>query len=109
MRDNVYPVQRVGRPLTAVRDVTETRRMDGLAAVAMAAAGAEQARHGRQLDMIVTSMFSVGLGLQAAMDKPAEAAGQHIAEALRDLDEAIRRIRDIAFSSGLSRGQGPGR
>ena len=50
-------------------------------------------------DTVITSLFGVGLGLQAAMDQPAEVTRQGIAEALGHLDDVIREIRDTAFMS----------
>jgi len=86
--------------LTVIRDVTEARRLEDLASLAAAAVTAEQARRSlRVLDTVVTSLFGVGLGLQAALDLPAEASKQHIAEALSRLDDAIREIRDTAFAT----------
>jgi anti-anti-sigma factor len=86
--------------LTVIRDVTEARRLEDLASLAAAAVTAEQARRSlRVLDTVVTSLFGAGLGLQAALDLPAEAGKQHIAEALSRLDDAIREIRQAAFAT----------
>ncbi len=92
--------------LTVIRDVTEARRLENLArraaeaAAVAAVAAAEQARNGQHLpDTVITSLFGVGLGLQAAMDLPAVAARQSIAQALEYLDDVIREIRDVAFTS----------
>ena len=83
--------------LTVIRNVTEARRVTGLALVAVPA---EQARLGRQLlDSITTSLYNVGLSLQAAADLPRDAAGQAIAEALGQLDDTIREIRNNAFAT----------
>lgn len=51
-----------------------------------------------RLDTIITSLFHVGLSLQAAGDLPPEATRQRITEALGHLDEVIRQIRDTAFT-----------
>lgn len=60
---------------------------------------------GRELlDSITTSLYGVGLSLQAAADLPHDTAGQGIAEAVRHLDDTIRQIRDSAFTT---RGQEP--
>ncbi len=83
--------------LTVIRNVTEARRLTDLAPVAVPA---EQARLGRELlDSITTSLYNVGLSLQAAADLPRDAAGQAIAEALRQLDDTIREIRNNAFAT----------
>jgi anti-anti-sigma factor len=84
-----------------IRDVTETRRVGDLAALARAAVTAEQEHRGRGLlDTIITALFDVGLSLQATIDPPAEATRQRIAEALGHLDEVIGRLRDTAFTGG---------
>jgi anti-anti-sigma factor len=86
--------------LTVIRDVTEARRLEDLAGLAAAAVTAEQVRRSLQLlDTVVASLFTVGLGLQAAMDLPAEASKHHIAGALSRLDETIRELRDAAFTT----------
>ncbi len=82
-----------------IRDVTETRRLEELAALARAAVTAEQEHRGRDLpDTITTALFHVGLSLQAAFDLPAEATRQRITEALGRLDEIISQIRGTAFT-----------
>ena len=84
-----------------IRDVTETRRLEDLAALARAAVTAEQEHRGRYLpDTITTALFHVGLGLQAAIDLPAEATRPRITEALECLDEVIGQIRGAAFTDG---------
>jgi anti-anti-sigma factor len=86
--------------LTVIRHVTEPRRLEDLASLAAAAVAAEQARRCLQvLDTVVTSLFGVGLGLQAAMDLPAEASKQSIGDALSRLDDTIREIREAAFTT----------
>ena len=87
--------------LAVIRDVTETRRLEDLAALARAAVTAEQEHRGRYLpDTITTALFHVGLGLQAAIDLPAEATRPRITEALECLDEVIGQIRGAAFTDG---------
>jgi hypothetical protein len=44
-------------------------------------------------------LFQLGLSLQAAIDLPADMAGQRIEEALAQLDDTIREIRDTAFTT----------
>ena len=86
--------------LTVIRDVTQARKLADLADLARAAAAARQA-HGSQelLDSVTTSLYHVGLSLQAAADLPHDAASKGIAEALRHLDDTIREIRDNAFTT----------
>ena len=87
--------------LAVIRDVTETRRLEDLAALGRAAVTAEQEHRGRYLpDTITTALFHVGLGLQAAIDLPAEATRPRITEALECLDEVIGQIRGAAFTDG---------
>ena len=84
-----------------IRDITEARRAGELAGLAAAAVAAEQGHRSQELlDTTITSLFHVGLSLQAAIDLPAELLRQRIAEALGHLDDTIREIRDIAFTIG---------
>ena len=86
--------------LTVIRDVTQARRLADLADLARAAAAARQAHDGQELpDSVTTSLYHVGLSLQAAADLPHDAASNGIAEALRHLDDTIRQIRDTAFTT----------
>ena len=83
--------------LTVIRDVTEARR---LADLARAVVTARQAHDGHDLlDAITTSLHNVGCSLQAAADLPRDTASKGIAEALQHLDDTIRQIRDIAFTT----------
>jgi hypothetical protein len=50
-------------------------------------------------DASVQSLFRVGLSLRAAADLPSELARERITDALRELDDTIRDIRDYAFAS----------
>jgi anti-anti-sigma regulatory factor len=64
---------------------------------------AEQAHRSLELfDTAVTSLFHIGLGLDAAMDLPADAARERIAAAVAQLDETIRDIRDTAFAARIN-------
>jgi len=104
---SLSPVRTAAGPFTlaVIRDVTETRRREDLAARARTAVTAEQQHRGRDLlDTIITTLFDVGLSLQAAIDLPAEAVRQRITEALGDLDEVISHIRSTAYTSGNRRG-----
>ena len=86
--------------LTVIRDITEACRLADLTDLARAAAAAKQAHPGQELlDSIVTSLYSAGLSLQAAEDLSHAPASNSIAGALRDLDDAIRQIRDNAFTA----------
>ena len=86
--------------LAVIRDVTETRRREDLADLARAAVATEQEHRGQELlDRITTSLYHVGLSLQAAANLPADVARERIAEALRRLDDTIREIRDHAFAT----------
>jgi hypothetical protein len=49
-----------------------------------------------------TFTAEVGLGLQAAINLPAEATSLRIAEALQYLDDTIREIRDTTFTAGIA-------
>ena len=85
--------------LTVIRDVTEARRLADLADLARAAVAARQAHDGQELlDSVTTSLYHLGLSLQAAADLPHDAASKGIAEALQHLDDTIRQIRDTAFT-----------
>ena len=86
--------------LTVMRDVTRARRLEDLADKAKAAAMAEIEHRNRELlDIVITSLFHVGLSLQAATGLPAEVTSQRVAEALGHLDDIIRVIRDAAFAT----------
>jgi PAS domain S-box-containing protein len=86
--------------LAVVRDLTQTRQRDDLAALAHAAASAQQTQHGPELlDRVVSSLFHVGMSLQAAIDLPHRVARQWITEALQHLDDTIHEIRDHMFAA----------
>jgi anti-anti-sigma factor len=86
--------------LTVIRDVTEARRLEGLAGLAAVVLAAEHGRRGQDLlDTVITALFGAGLSLQAAMDLPPAAARQSIAAAVSHLDDIIRQIRDTAFAA----------
>jgi anti-anti-sigma factor len=83
--------------LAVVRDVTEIRQLQDLADFARAAVAEEQAhRAGEMLNQITTSLFHVGLSMQAAANLPDDAARQSIADALQRLDGTIHELRDTA-------------
>ncbi|HXZ77739.1 MAG TPA: hypothetical protein VEH31_43650, partial [Streptosporangiaceae bacterium] len=90
--------------LAVIRDATGARRGGDLMDIARAAVVAQQAQRSQEvLDKVVDSLFDVGLSLQAAIDLPSDQARQHIAQALHQLDDAIRQIRDHAFTTRGSR------
>lgn len=92
--------------LAVVRDVTEIRQREDLLDLARAAVAAEQADRSQELlDQVVSSLFNVGLSLQAAINLPHHTARQRITDALQHLDDVIHEIRDHVFGT---RGQRPG-
>ena len=82
--------------LAVIRDITGTRRREDLAQAAVAAE--HEHRRRELLDPIITTLFHVGLNLQAAVDLPAQASRQRISEALGHLNDTISQIRDTAFA-----------
>jgi hypothetical protein len=92
--------------LAIVRDVTQARQRDDLVELAWAAVAADQAHRSQGLlDRVVSSLFHVGVSLQAAIGLPHHTARQRITEALQHLDDTIHDIRDHMFttSSRLAR------
>jgi len=84
--------------LAVIREAAEARRREDLADLARAAV-AEHTRHDQELlDRVVQGLFQVGLSLQAAADLPSELARERITDALRELDDTIRDIRDYSFA-----------
>ena len=59
--------------------------------------GARPGRTADVLDGVVSSIFDIGLGLQAAAELPG-ADGSHVTEALRRLDDMARALRDHMFA-----------
>jgi anti-anti-sigma factor len=85
--------------LAVVRDVTQARQGAGLAGLARAAVAAEQAPDPQELlERVVSSLFDVGLSLQAATGLPHRMAKQGITKALQHLDDTIHEIRDYMFT-----------
>jgi anti-anti-sigma factor len=83
-----------------IRDVTAARHLEDHIDLARSAVTARQAHHGRELlESIIARLFQLGLSLQAAIDLPADVAGQRIEGALEHLDDTIRVIRDTAFAT----------
>ena len=86
--------------LTVIRDVTKARRLAGLTDLAQAAVAARREHRGQELlNSVTTSLYDVGLSLQAAADLPHDMVSQAIAETLQHLDDTIRQIRDFAFTT----------
>ena len=65
---------------------------------------AAQQAHLRMLDAVITGLFQVELGLQAALGQPADPARKRTGEALDDLTDVIGEIRAIVSAA---RGQPP--
>ncbi len=98
---SLTPIPTIGGQFTlaVVRDVTETRRLEDLVSLARTAVAAEEEhRSAELLDTVVTTLFHVGLSLQACIGQPAEITSQRISEVLENLDRTIRHIRDTAFA-----------
>jgi anti-anti-sigma factor len=95
--------------LAVVRDGTRAPRLDDLASLARAAALNLEKHSEELLDRVVSSLFNVGVSLQAAADQPAQVAKERITDALLRLDEVIHEIRDHVFRArGSGRtGDGP--
>jgi PAS domain S-box-containing protein len=83
--------------LAVVRDATRAPRLEDLASLAQAAASEHEEHAQALLDTAVTSLFHVGLSLQAAAHQPIEEARERISDAIRRLDQVIHEIRDRLF------------
>ena len=95
----------VGRfTLAVIRDASRARRLEdraGLADPAGEAGVTGQEHRGRPWpDSIITTLFHAGLCLEAARAVSPEVTGPYISEAVGHLDDTIRAIRDLAFTSG---------
>jgi anti-sigma B factor antagonist len=55
------------------------------------------------LDRVVSSIFGVGMILQAAAELPRDAAGMRIADALNHLDDVIREVRQHVLDGRAAR------
>ncbi|HVB44144.1 MAG TPA: hypothetical protein VNF47_15765 [Streptosporangiaceae bacterium] len=65
-----------------------------------AAVAADQAQSSEELlNIVITSLFAVGLSLQAAAVSPADLAKQQIEQAVQRLDDTIRIARNAAFNT----------
>jgi anti-anti-sigma factor len=86
--------------LAVVRDTSGARPGGDLLDLARAAVAAEQVDASRDLlDRVVTSLFDVGVSLQAAASLPHHTARQRIVQALQQLDDTIHDIRDHVFAT----------
>src|SRR5271165_5926816 len=86
--------------LAVIRDATDTQRRNDLADLARDAA-ADQAHITSDLfDRVVHRLFQVGLSLQTAASLPGDVVRRRLSEALDQLDDVIREIRNYAFTSG---------
>jgi hypothetical protein len=90
--------------LAAVRDATRAPVPGDLASLARAAASDHDNHSEELLDRVASSLFHVGVSLQAAAGQPAHVASERITDALLRLDEVIHEIRDHIF-----RARGSGR
>ena len=82
--------------MAVVRDMTAVR---SLADIDTAAAAVRRLRRGQELlDTVITSLFQIGVSLQAAADLPGATGRPHLEEALRILDDTISQIRDGTFA-----------
>jgi anti-anti-sigma factor len=86
--------------LAVIRDATAARQRRDLADLARGVVADQPPLAKDLLDRVVQHLSRVGLSLQTAADLPGEVARQRIGEALDELDEVIREIRDYAFTSG---------
>jgi len=85
--------------LGVVRDATRSPRGEDLASMAWAAAAEQDQRSQELLGRVVTSLFHVGLSLQAAASLSAGPARERLTDALERLDAVIHDIRGHVFRS----------
>ncbi len=86
--------------VVVVRDITWTRQPEELAGLATSAAAAEKAYHDRELlDTIVNRLYQAGLSLQSAANQASGPAADAIDDATSKLDDIIRDIRHIIFTT----------
>jgi anti-anti-sigma factor len=94
--------------LAVVRDATRASRADDVASLARAAASDREKQGEELLDRVASSLFNVGVSLQAAAGQPTHVARERITDALLRLDEVIHEIRDHVFRARGSRSTGNG-
>lgn len=93
--------------LAVIRDATEPRQRDDLADLARGVAAGQARLAGDLLDRVTQRLFRVGMCLQEAAGLPGDVARDRLADALDQLDDVVREIRDYAFASGGGNGDGP--
>jgi PAS domain S-box-containing protein len=91
--------------LAVIRDATQRGRRTDLADLARDAVGDKSQVTEGLLDRVVSRLFQVGLCLQAAAGLHGDVARKRLAEALDQLDETIREVRNYAFISGGDSGK----
>ncbi len=86
--------------LAVIRDAAETRRPHDLAELARRTVTGQAQAATDLMNRAVRHLFQVGLSLQTAASLPAEVVRDRLADAVDQLDDVIREIRDYAFTSG---------
>jgi anti-anti-sigma factor len=84
--------------LAVIREAGEIRRRSDLADLARDAA-ADQGTSDL-FDRVVHRLFQVGLSLETTASLPGDVVRERLSDALDQLDDVIREIRDYAFTSG---------
>jgi anti-anti-sigma factor len=84
--------------LTMIRAVAGPQAADGAVALAGDAAPA-QGEHRELLGAVISSLHRAGLSLRAALDLPADAAGERVTLVLDELDGIIGGIRGSVFAA----------
>jgi len=91
--------------LAVIRDATQAQRRNDLADLARYTAADQSTSD--LLDRVVHRLFQVGLSLHTAASLPGDVVRKRLSEALDQLDDVIREIRDYAFTSGGDGGADP--
>ncbi len=95
--------------IASMRDVTARRAAESELVVAhdaLVVAG-DRERIARDLhDTVIQRLFAIGLALQAAANRSADAMRERVHSAVEDLDETIRELRTAIFGLGPTRGRG---
>jgi len=86
--------------LAVIRDATETQRRNDLADLARDAAADQAQLTSDLLDRVVHRLFQVGRSLQAAASLPGDVVRERLSDALDQLDDVLRELRDYTFISG---------
>jgi len=85
--------------LAVIRDTIGARKENDLADLARNAIAGQSHHTQDLLDQVVHHLFQVGLSLQDAADLPGDVAHERITEALDQLDDTIKQVRDCAYAS----------